>query len=504
MTPASRGATTAERKTPDKAEPDVKAPESHAPETHAAENHAEGARTVTRPNGDRAEYNSAGKPTRLTTKDGDEARFDSRGQIRAIHTQDSTIRLGPRGGRTVVTERPDHTRLVSMGPHYGYVDHPVVRNGRPYLERTYVAGGRVYARAYPGYYYRGALYYHYVPAYTYAPAFYVWAVRPWHARAKCNWNWGPWYSDYASYFTPYPDYDDASLWLTDYVIAQQLQGAYESRQQAPPVSQPIASVSGSDANAGSTGAPAGSAPLSPEVKQAIAAEVTAQLAAEKNSAMNTQAASGTSAPSGDVLPDALNPSERTFIADISLDEDTVDGGTCSVGAGDVLTRVDTSPNAGQKVDVIVRSSQKGDCAAGIHVAVSVSDLQDMANHFHEKVDDGVDNLAKNQAQSGMPPAPPSDPVQVADAQAKPDLDAQRLLHQQQQSADQTEKNVQQSVNHLGAISSRFVDRGTSAALAIEGGGLGGTRFADSANEDAAILPSNSETQVRTRHKSSTP
>ena len=460
------------------------APESHAAENRAGENHAEGARSVTRPNGDRAEYSSAGKPTRLTTKSGDEARFDSRGQVRAIHTHDTTIRLGPSGGRTVVTERADHTRIVSVGSQYGYVDHPIVRNGRPYLERTYVTGGKVYARAYPGYYYHGAIYYHYAPAYYYAPAFYAWTVQRWPAPITCVWNWGPWHGYYGYYFTPYPTYADASLWLTDYVIAQELKASYEAQQQAPPVAQPIPAASGESAD-GTGGA---AAPLTPETKQAIADEITEQLNAEKNSTPNALTPMNGTAPSGDVVPDALNPSERTFVADITLDAAAPDGSACAVGAGDVVTRVDTAPDADQKIKVSVRSSKRGDCAAGTRVSVSVQDLQDMANHLHEKVDDGVGQLAKSGGQQGLPTGPAASPVPVADSVAKPDLDAQRLLQQQQHTADQTQKNMQQSVNQLGATSSRFDAGEPSAALTIEdGGGLRLAGFVSVSTDDTAFV-----------------
>jgi hypothetical protein len=504
------GAATGERKTPENTAPEANVHETHAPagattaaktpETHAPENHAERARSVTRPNGDRAEYNSAGKPTRLTTKNGDEARFDSKGQVRAIHTQDTTIRLGPSGGRTVVTERADHTRIVSVGSQYGYVDHPIVRNGRPYLERTYVAGGKVYARAYPGYYYRGALYYHYVPAYYYAPAFYVWTVHRWPAPITCAWNWGAWHGYYGYYFTPYATYADASLWLTDYVIAQELKASYDAQQQAPPVAQPIPAASGESAYSAGGAA----APLTPETKQAIADEITAQLNAEKKSTPNALTPMSGTAPSGDVVPDALNPSERTFVADITLDAAAPDGSTCAVGAGDVVTRVDTTPDADQKIKVSVRSSKRGDCAAGARVSVSVQDLQDMANRLHERVDDGVGQLASSEGPQGLPAGPPAKPVPVADSVAKPDLDAQKLLQQQQHTADQTQKNMQQSVNGLAATSSRFDAGEPSAALTIESGGDAAVpRSANLSMQRAAILPSNFKTGRRTRSRAST-
>jgi hypothetical protein len=503
-TSGTRGTTSSERKIPAGTAPEAKAPESRAPDTHAAENHAEPtpARTVTRPNGDRAEYNTAGKPTRLTTKSGDEARFDSTGHVRVIHSQDTTIRLGPYGGRTIVTERPDHTRIVSMGPRYGYVDRPIVRGGRPYLERTYVSDGHVYARAFPGYYYHGALYYHYVPAYYYAPAFYGWAVHPWHAPVVFAWNWGPWQGYYGYYFSPYPNYVSASLWLTDYIIAQELQAAFDA-QQAANNSQPA--VAPAPADNSQSAAPPGEisqgAPLSPEVKQSIAVEVTAQLNSENNSATSTAATTaGAPAPTGDVLPEALSPTNRTFIADISLDEDLDDGATCSVGPGDVLTRVDNSPDADQKVKVVIRSSAKGDCAAGTRVAVSAADLQDMSNHMREKVDDGVGQLAQDQGKNGMPGAPAAKPVQVADAQATPDLDAQHQLQQQQHTADAAQRNVQKSVNQLGEASSLiFDDEVPSAAQTIaDGEDARVSTIVNLPTDLAAGLPSGDRSEFFTR------
>jgi len=468
--------------------PDAKTSENRGAENSAGENRgAAGARTVTRPNGDRAEYNSAGKPTVLTTKSGVEARIDSRGQVRAIHTQGMTVRLGPRGGRTIVTEQPDHTRLVSMGAHYGYVDHPVMRGGQPYLERTYVSGGRVYARAYPGYYFHGRIYYHYLPQYHYAPAFYGWAVHRWHAPVAFAWGWGPWLGYDSYYFTPYPAYTDAALWLTDYIIAQQLQDAYEAQQAA----NAPAAQSPPDESA--------PPPISPAEKQAIAAEVTAQLDAEQNAAANPQTIPP---PGSDAVPEALVPMQGTFIVDVSLDEQGADGAACTLSPGDVLTRLETSADAEQDVRVLVASSQRGDCAAGTRFGVSVSDLQDMANHMHEKVDDGVGQLAKNQGQNGLPPAPPADPVLIANAQAKPDLDASHQLQQQQHQADDAQKGVQQNVNALGADVSEFFIQGPRAIAIVARSVAVFPSAASNSSDGAAILPLDFDAQIYAPARSS--
>src|SRR5262249_23494052 len=133
---------------------------------------------------------------------------------------------------TIVTTRTDHTRIVTVGPRRGFIERPMIRGGRPFVTRTYVVNGRSYAHVYVGAPYRGVVYYRYLPPRYYAPGFYVWVGRPWVAPITFTWGWGPWYGYYGYYFRPYPTYVDASLWLTDYIIAQNLQASYEAQQAA--------------------------------------------------------------------------------------------------------------------------------------------------------------------------------------------------------------------------------------------------------------------------------
>ena len=132
--------------------------------------------------------------------------------------------------------------------------------------------GQHYAYAYRGYYWHGHPYFGYVPANYYASAYYGWAFTPWGARVAYSWAWGgaPWYRSYGYYFAPSPFYDSASLWLTDYLLAANLQAEYESRAQAS------AGGYASDAAAAD-----GQAVITPEMKQLIADEVRAQIEAEK-------------------------------------------------------------------------------------------------------------------------------------------------------------------------------------------------------------------------------
>ena len=148
------------------------------------------------------------------------------------------------------------------------------------------------------------------------------------------------------------------------------------------------------------------------------------------------------------MPDALNPNERTFIVSDTLNPQLADGTECSLSQGDVLTRIDDTPDANQNVKVLVSGSQKGDCGSGVQVAVAVNDLQEMHNHFREQIDDGLGELAKNQGKNGMPGAPAGSAVSKPnpDGVAQPDPNAAADLAKQQQDADAAEKEVTVAAN----------------------------------------------------------
>ena len=150
--------------------------------------------------------------------------------------------------------------------------------------------GRAYSRVYRGYDYRGGHYYGYVPDHYYHPGFYGWAYHPWgrpvyYGPAAWGWVGTPWYGFYPGYFTPYPVYATASLWLTDYLIAANMQAAYQAGVEAGRGAggQPAARRAIPSAAPGGPEATT-QTPLSPEVKQAIADEVQSQLAAEQAAA----------------------------------------------------------------------------------------------------------------------------------------------------------------------------------------------------------------------------
>jgi len=386
------------------------------------------------------------------------ATFRPGGRVATIHANGMTINHGLHGGRMIVSEH-NGRRVVNMGPHGGYVERPYLnRGGRTYYQRTYVVGGRSYARVYRGYEYRGVRYYGYAPVYYYHPVFYGWARHPWGVAVyfgPAAWGWvgTPWFRVYGVYFTPYPVYPVASLWLTDYLIAANMQAAYQagleagSQGQAPPPSEQY--------QAPSPGGPVATtqAPLSPEVKQAIADEVKRQLSLEQSAAQsaNPQAnapapyppGANPPAPANEQLPDALNPAERVFVVSSSLDVATpASGQECSLTPGDVVMRLADTPDADQNVTASVQSSKKGDCATGQTVAVSVQDLQEMHNQFREQVDSGLQALAAKGGTNGLPKPPDTATTAGEVPPPAPDAGAADQLQAQQEQANQTEAQVQ--------------------------------------------------------------
>jgi hypothetical protein len=201
--------------------------------------------------------------------------------------------------------------------------------------------------------------------------------------------------------------------------------------------------------------------LTPEVKQAIADEVKAEIAAEQAAAAQPTASAAAPAPAADapqsasaaatpaeVPPDALNPNLRTFIVADTLNPQLPDGTECSLTQGDVLTRIDDTADANNNVKVLVSGSQKGDCSSGAQVAIAVNDLQEMHNHFREQIDDGLGELAKNQGKNGMPAAPAGSTVSKVnpDGVAQVDPNAASDLAKQQEEADAAEKEVNVAAN----------------------------------------------------------
>ncbi|MFZ0276220.1 MAG: hypothetical protein WAL60_04740, partial [Candidatus Sulfotelmatobacter sp.] len=193
-------------------------------------------------------------------------------------------------------------------------------------------------------------------------------------------------------------------------------------------------------------AAAGPVALTPEVKEAIAQEVKAQLAAQQTQAAQQggggQTASAAPASSNDTPPPALDPSQRTFVVDSDVTV-VANGQECALSSGDVITRLTDTPDADQNVNASVSATKKGDCASGAMVAVKVDDLQEMYNHFQENITNGMGEMAKKQGTGGMPAAPDTGTEAGAVQPPPPDTSVAKTLQDQQAAADQTETEVKQ-------------------------------------------------------------
>jgi hypothetical protein len=201
-------------------------------------------------NGTQFHVGSSGRITSLATSSGAVAEFTSSGRIASIQNgRGMTIYRGPNGQQRIETARPDGARIVSMGRDKGFVERPFARGSQIFVRRTYMAGRYRYARVYGRYSYHGAYFYNYVPAHYFARAFYAWAYNPWPAALRWSWNWGaePWYGYYGYYFAPYSYYAGAVNWLTDYLIATNLQAAYEAHAELTSIATPEQFAPRSDA-----------------------------------------------------------------------------------------------------------------------------------------------------------------------------------------------------------------------------------------------------------------
>ncbi len=382
----------------------------------------------------------------VSLKSGGTARLNAKGQVRSIDQNGIHIEYAGHGARTTVAIR-NGARVVTTGRHQGYVERPyVTRNGHTYVQRTYVVNHMTRTVAFRSYNYHGVHYYGYAAGSYYRSVFYSWAYNPWPAPIFWSWGWtptvNPWYGYYGYYFAPNRTYSSAAFWLTDYLVAADLQAAYEAgtanSANVDSSGNPPTLLNYSEASAGQH-----PTALTPAVKQAITEEVKTELVAEQSAASESQHADGAveqATTSDDEVPPALDPALRTFVVATSLDVVSTDQ-ECTLTPGDVITRLTDTPDQDQDVTASVLSSKKSDCSPGKSILVSVQDLQEMQNHFREQLDSGLKELAARQGTGGLPNAPDATLVSGEVPPPVVDATAAQALQEQEQAADRTERDV---------------------------------------------------------------
>jgi hypothetical protein len=360
------------------------------------------------------------------------------GRVSDVHDakRGMDIHHGLNGNRRVSVERADHSRVVAERGRPGYVQRSYGYRGHDFARRSYYYHGHAYEHYYRGYRVHGVYMDVYAPYEYYPAGFYGWAYNPWGVPVVYAWGFGaaPWYGYYGGYFTPYPVYPNASLWLTDYMISSDLAAAYEAGKES------------------ATLAPAeqsGNAPaeLTPEVKQMIADEVRDQVALE-NAEARQNAQNQDSDPASSGITRILSDGRvHVFVVGGALDVVSDSGDECALSDGDALQLAAPPPPDATAASLVVLSSKgKRECAKSATVTVALADLQEMQNHMRETIDRGMAELRDKQGKGGLPMAPTSAtgaPVKVGFAAAAPPVDASDAndINQQMKAADQSEQEV---------------------------------------------------------------
>lgn len=370
----------------------------------------------------------------IHTGNGNEVHLRPGGAPRDVHLANRGIMVhhSLSGNRVVVVDRADRSRVVAVRGSVSYVQRPYAFRGHEYGHRTYYYHGRVYDRFYRVYPYHGVFLNVYAPSYYYRPAFYGWAYNPWAVPVPYVWGWrmSPWYGYYGSYFRPYRVYPSASFWLTDYLVSASLEADYEARMQAH-----------------ASAPPPDAAPLSPEVKDQIAAEVQRQIALENTEAQAAAQNAETDPASSGIQRLMSDNAPHVFVAGRDLDLTDASGAECPISEGDALQLTAAPPAEATSATLAVLSSKGGtECRPGTQVTVEMADLQDMQNHMREVIDQGMAELQSKRGKGGLP-APPASangaPVQAPFAQSAPPPEANVAaeINQQTQEADQAEKEA---------------------------------------------------------------
>jgi len=198
--------------------------------------------------------------------------------------------------------------------------------------------------------------------------------------------------------------------------------------------------------------------LSKEVKDGLADEVKAQIAADKAASEKPQASiSGLATPAvvllplmfapasePDEMPPALDPKFRYFVVATDEDLSPDNGQECSLTQGDVLKRTGDQLDSNNAIEVTVVSTKKNDCALGTKAMLDSNELQEMYNHFRETLDAGMKSLADNAGKNGVPAAPDTSTTAGEVPAPTPDANVDGDLQQQQKDADALEAEVKQN------------------------------------------------------------
>ena len=325
------------------------------------------------------------------------------------------IHYAMNGNRRVVAERPDHSRIVAASRGLQYVQHPYTFAGHTYDHRTFFVQGKVFHQLYRPYNYGGTNLDVYATPRYYEPKFYNWATSRQNTPQPFTWTYTnnppPWFAHYKGYFTPDPSYTSPTLWLTDYLLASSLSSHYQNNTQTAS-DAPLAD---------------GSAGITPEVKQAVADEVTRQVKQESTEAQQNAQHREPEASAGSVVNAISDHQTHTFVVDSDLDLVDPSGRRCMISEGDVV-QVNGGPERGAgTASAIVLASKGGvECGRAAQVEIALTDLQEMQNHMRETIDQGMANTNAAKGAASVTPEFAKE-VPPADANAGHEIEQEQQL-----------------------------------------------------------------------------
>jgi hypothetical protein len=370
-------------------------------------------------------------------------------------------------------------RVAGYGNTFSRTFERTIRPGL--VSRTFVSGGMVATRMYQSHVWhqfgRAFAYETFVPRVWYPGAYYSWALAAWPHPMSYAWGWRaqPWYPQYGFLFTPYPVYSSPDLWMTDYIIAQNMQAAYTAQvpaSQSPaaqlPAPQLLApqlpappATEAMDGSAATPSAPPSDAPaaatpnessptppagegavpqatpsppaapiaLPPVMTPAVKAQLDTQI---KVQLQDRRAAAATPATlTTDSTPPALRPNHVFFEVVTKLN---VPAGSanqyCSLSPNDYIRRTGAMSPDDWMIPVVVQLSAASDCPVGLHTYIGLNDLNAMENEQEAQVMDAMQAASKSMGPNGPPNTPGVHPTLIADGSATPDLGAPGILPQE--------------------------------------------------------------------------
>jgi len=380
------------------------------------------------------------------SKSGVEAKFGKRGELSQVrvnhHESQMLINHGLREHRTIEVVRSDR-RIVNQGRGRGFVERQISSRSS-YVSRSYVIQGRPLVRVYQTYIFAGITFYRYIPVAYYPPEFYLWIDRPWRVPVAYVWDWErePWTDAYHGYFTPESSYSSPELWLADYLIAENLRNAFYESAEA-------------DQNAGTDAIGednATNAALDAEVKQAFTEEVASEVRDIQSEASSAGTFDDKRQPAAaPQVPPVLDPKHRFTLVSMNVEVTTSTGETCSLTGGDLIVRTSDEIIQGDKIQISVLRSKRGDCPYSTTAEIEVSALQEMHNETRAQMHTGISVIANKQGSGGMPIGPNSTLRAVPAAFATADANAGSELQKVEKESDQVEAEVKSNTSTTSQV-----------------------------------------------------